>query len=89
MEMAVFGTQTGSGPAIHSRSHVETARVQVSKLGQGDEGLRDAMDVDRVCAIGAVLRRAVRQEKIASIEVEPARQRALEFRCPTPPRNVV
>ena len=47
------------GPIVYGKSKLDAAFVQVFKGEQRDYALRNTMDIDRICSVMEISRRAV------------------------------
>ncbi len=77
-EGAVGPAHPGLGELERAPGELEVARTRDGCQGEGADRLSDVLAVDRVDRPGEVLRGAVGEEEVASVEVEPARVRLLD-----------
>ena len=66
-------------PAVNQLGQIDATRMQVLKLDQSKDALRDAMAVDRVSAIVEITNRSVFTEEMLSVELESTADMRLKF----------
>jgi hypothetical protein len=63
------------------------ARVEILKLDEGNDALRDAMNIDGIRAVMEISDRAILTEKVPSVEIKTLSDTRIEFGCIGIPAN--